>query len=228
MSRTLDDYLDACSDASITTVNALFNMTALQNLNATLFTSTLMDKVAAIIALKFGDCAMFDQDDYSAVTDLQARIYRWTTNMSALYNDKWSTKLKVLTAMTALTAAQAADEWYRDNKDTHGGNIKRTDDLTETRTPGVTITATDSRNSYNTSTLAAVAQNVTTPSGYDTIKNSGTQTNADTRTVTTKESGRNNRSLPEIYRDWFNSAEGVELMNEMIGTYAGMIIYPIY
>lgn len=151
---TLFEYKNACAAASPAIANPFLNKTALQALDATLFTDTLCSMVEFCVPLERELLEMaFDADDLS-LSDLHAQVIARTSAAIYPHLDEWKLHQRAINALAATTTSDLGD------------NFTKTRDANGRQDGGTTTDGTASRNSFNSSQLEPVSgSSVTATSG---------------------------------------------------------------
>ena len=199
---TLEEYKDACTAASYT--EAFLNKTALQNLNASLFTNLLISQVEAVVPVQKGSLELNETLERDVLSDQRTVVLNFTTAFIIPKIDEWTIKNKAIMALLGVNSADLAVNFYR----SMSGNGRKDG--------GTTTEGSASRNSFDDSELVPV-------SGSSVTATSG-EMYSDAKT----ESGYNGKTKPELLLELIRTPEWEDLVMDMVQTVAQAIAFATY
>ena len=212
---TIKEYTEkylATPGASETTPGLYFTTGTMTTISATVFSTAFQAKYRNIIRYMYSDVVLnFDVTDMS-VSDIASLMSNKLAAAANMKIGKWEAKLKAITALAGLTTDDLTGDYYK--------KLTKAGSETDQNGGTLTITGTSKRNAFNSTELEPVAGTVT--STTDTTSRTHSFTN---RTDT--EEG-NNRSKAEIIKAFYDSADAMDFVGEVVNFFMLQIGSMVY
>lgn len=195
---TIRDYVDAYQEASITT-GLFFNSTEFSTLDSTVFSTANQTKIRALMSNLF-DMLRLNTWKYSDdITTVNSWIYAKIGSVANANVTTWHNKAVALAKLTGLTEDDILYDFNRSR--------------VEQEAAASTVDGTQKRNSFNSATLEPTA---------------GSHTEAaDNASRNITESGTN-RPKAEQIRLFYESAEMISLIDDIVRTFMQAIAIMVY